>query len=280
MAESAPRAPKGAVGAFFVGALRTVGIAVALTVLLASCGGSSAEEVAPFAEIAVAGPDIKSDPSGTSAVLTVETSIDAICAVAYGVGQPVGSIATDREMEPEGHEEHRVVLSGLEPDTEYSYRLQGVGSDGRLYRSEVFAFRTPEATSSPFGPNLALVATVAGVSSEFSDSFGAGNALDGDLGTEWSSAGDGDEASITIDMGRDTDVTAVAFRTREMTDGSAITASFTLTVDDGAVLGPFEAGPDPIEVDLTGRLLRFDVAESTGGNTGAAEIEVYGRESG
>lgn len=251
-----------------------------IAIAVAACGGSAADEIVPFAEIAVAGPDIETDPSGTVATLTVETSIDAICAVAYGVGEPVGSIATDREMAPEGHDDHRVVLSGLEPDTEYSYRLQGVGADGRLYRSDAFTFRTPEASESAFGPNLATEGTITDFSSEFSSSFAATNAIDGDLGTEWSSQGDGDDAYLIVDLGRETDFGAVAFRTREMSDGSAITQSFTVTVDGGDTFGPFSSGSDPVEVRFQGRVLRFDVAESTGGNTGAVEIEVYGTDAG
>lgn len=247
--------------------------------LVGSCSGPSSEAVLPFDEIAVTGPEIELDPSGVVAVLTVETSIDAICAVAYGIGQPVGNIATDTDMEPEGHRDHRVILSGLEPDTEYVYRLQGVGEDGRLYRSDVLTFRTPEAVDSAHRPNLAAGAAVIEVSSEFSSAFAAVNAVDGDPGTEWSSMGDGDDAFITIDLGREIEVSAVAFRTREMADGSAITRSFTVTVDRTDTLGPFPAGPDPVEVSFRGRVLRFDVAESTGGNTGATQIEVYGREA-
>jgi hypothetical protein len=118
--------------------LRSLAWLVVLAVAVTACGDGSSDEVASFQEIATAGPSVEPDPSGTAAVLSVETSIDAVCAVSYGIGEPVGRIATDREMNPEGHSLHRVVLSGLEPDTEYSYRLQGVGSDGRLYRSDVF----------------------------------------------------------------------------------------------------------------------------------------------
>jgi hypothetical protein len=61
-----------------------------------------------------------------------------------------------------------------------------------------------------------------------------------------------------------------------MTDGSAITETFTVTID-GTTLGPFPAGPDPVVLDepTTGRLLRFDADRTTGGNTGATEIEIY-----
>lgn len=47
--------------------------------------------------------------------------------------------------------------------------------------------------------------------------------MDGDVGTEWSTAGDGDDAFITIDHGTETTIAAVGFRTRSMGDGSSTT---------------------------------------------------------
>ncbi|MDH3606243.1 MAG: discoidin domain-containing protein, partial [Acidimicrobiia bacterium] len=117
-------------------------------------------------------------------------------------------------------------------------------------------------------------ATVVAASSEFSASFAAANAVDGDLGTEWSSRGDGDDAFITIDLGQPTVVTAVAFRTRSMSDGSAIAQTFTVEVD-GTTFGPFAAGPTVSEVSFEGQVLTYRVAASTGGNTGAIEVEAY-----
>lgn len=257
-------------------------LVLGFALVVAACSAATTQEVEasgevfPFEDIAVAGPTVVVDPSATTAVLTVTTSINAICAVAYGVGQPSGQIAADREMEPNGHDEHRVVLTDLQPNTEYSYRLQGVGEDGRLYRSQVYTFRTPEAVLPPYGPNLALAASVVDVSSEFSSSFAAALAIDGDRGTEWSSRGDGDDAYIVIDLGEPTAVARVAFVTREMSDGTAITQTFTVTVDGEETYGPFPAGSEPVEVSFVGQVLRFDVEESTGGNTGAVEIEVYG----
>jgi hypothetical protein len=65
-----------------------------------------------------------------------------------------------------------------------------------------------------------------------------------------------------------------------MVDGSAITDTFTVSVDGGAPLGPFPAGtvsrPRFTAIDATGRQLRFDVATSSGGNVGAVEIRVFG----
>jgi hypothetical protein len=51
-----------------------------------------------------------------------------------------------------------------------------------------------------------------------------------------------------------------------------------VTVDDATPLGPFRAGttarPRPAEIGTTGRVIRFDIARSTGGNVGAVEIRV------
>lgn len=246
-------------------------------IILAACGTSDSQQVRPFSEIAVADPQIVFDPSGTVATLNVTTNIDAVCAVAYGVDAPAGSIATDQDMGMGGHSDHAAVMTGLEPDTAYQYRLQGVGADGNLYRSDVFTFTTPPGDDAlgAFGENLAVGSEVTAVSSEFSDIFTAEHAVDGDLGTEWSSSGDGDDASITIDLGRPVEVQAVAFRTRSMGDGSAVTESFTVIADD-ETFGPFPAGPEPVETSFTAQIVTFEVESSTGGNTGAVEVQVFG----
>lgn len=62
-----------------------------------------------------------------------------------------------------------------------------------------------------------------------------------------------------------------------MADGSAITETFTLVVDGELTLGPFATGPQPGQVEFHGQVVRFEVNNSTGGNTGASEVEIYGR---
>ncbi len=88
--------------------------------------------------------------------------------------------------------------------------------------------------------------------------------------------GDRDDASITLDPGEITDIVGFGYRTRSMSDGTAAVESFEVTVD-GTVHGPFSAGPGLVvsEADLTGQVLTIDAVSTTGGNTGAAEIEVY-----
>jgi hypothetical protein len=248
----------------------------ALGLLLSACGGDSAESaVVDFAEIAASEPQFTFDPSATNARLDVETTIRTVCAVAYGETSDLGELATDQNMEAGGHQDHGPVLTGLQPEATYFYRLQGVGPDGTVYQSEILTFSTPaaEVIEAGSGPSI----TVVDVSSEYSDAFAATNAVDGNPSTEWSTRGDGDDAYIVIDLGAETAVTAVRFVTREMSDGSSVATTYTVTVDDGPMFGPFDAGLDPplVGVEFTGRILRFDIESSTGGNTGAVEIEVH-----
>lgn len=234
------------------------------------------DQVVDFAAIQDGEVVIDLDPSGTSATITVATTIDAACAVVFGEDETLGRLALDADMGAAAHRVHRVVLGGLQPETSYVFRLQGSGIDGRLYRSQLFAFQTPErSAAAPL--DVAIGAGIVEVSSEFSEAFAATNAVDGDPSTEWSSRGDGDDAFITLDLGRPVDIGAVAFRTRQMSDGTAITETFAVTAD-GATFGPFPAsGLVPLEV--TAQVLRFDVETSTGGNTGATAIEVFEAEA-
>lgn len=234
--------------------------------------------VAPFSAIQAGEVAVTPDIGGTVATLRVSTTIDAVCAVAYGETADLGQLATDQDMSAGPHHQHAPLMKQLRPDTTYFYRLQGVGVDGRLYQSPLLRFRSAPATEQPSGRNLAAGARVVDVSSEFSSSFAAKNAVDGNDATEWSSRGDGDKAFITIDLGGPRKISGVAFRTRAMSDGTAIARTFTVTVDGKDTFGPFRTSPQSrvAEVSFTGQVLRFSVVESTGGNTGAIEIEAYG----
>jgi hypothetical protein len=250
--------------------------AIAAAVAGCSSSGDAGTAVEPIEPILAGEIEIVPDRSATSATFSVETTIPVACAVIYGIDDSFGSIAVDNDMQGGAHEDHGPLLTGLDPDTEYTYVLQGSDAAGTIYRSDTMTFRTPPAVDDGVGENVATTATIAGVSSAFSDAFAAELAIDGDLASEWSSAGDGDEAWIEVDLGATREVRAIAFRTREMTDGSAITTSFTVTID-GSVFGPFPTGSTPSELDqpVPGRMLRFDAEQTTGGNTGATEIEIY-----
>lgn len=252
-------------------------------VLLAACSTGSDpadidQTVLPIDDVIDGDIVVTPDADGTAAVLEVRTEVDMACAVVFGEDAELGRLATDTDMAGGAHRDHQVRMTGLEPDTEYTYRLQGSDEDGNLYRGELMTFRTDSAgASATHGENVAPRGEVIDVSSEFDGTFAAANAIDGDLATEWSSDGDGDEASLTIDLGEEVDVVGIGYRSREMSDGTAVVRSYTVTVDDDETFGPFEvdSGLSVAEVAFTGRVVRIDAEETTGGNTGAVEIEVY-----
>jgi len=61
---------------------------------------------------------------------------------------------------------------------------------------------------------------------------------------------------------------------------SAEIESFQIVIDGGEAVGPFTltgaAETDYFDTDFTATRLRFEAVTSSGGNTGALEIEVYG----
>ena len=219
----------------------------------------------------------------------VLTTIEVMCSVVYGLDESYGQQSTDPGMGGFPHDDHRAPLRGLQPDTVYHYRLQGTGPDGSIYVSDDMTFRTPPAApSADGGPrnegprNLASAeagARVVEVSSEFGGAAWAGaNAIDGDPQTAWSSAGDGDEAFITIELAEPSAIGEIGLWTRTMGTSAQIT-SFRVITDDGTVLGPFElptAGQlymFPAGVEAAS--LRFEAVSSSGGNTGVVEIVAF-----
>lgn len=248
-------------------------VAIFFSACSAEDSGTTTQPIEPILASAI---EIVPDLSGTTATLSVDTTIPVACAVIFGTDDSFGSLAVDNDMQGGAHEDHGPLLTGLTPDTQYQYVLQGSDAAGNVYRSDTLTFRTPIATDSGLGANIATSGTISDVSSAFSESFAAGNAIDGDLATEWSSAGDGDDAWVEIDLGSPQQIGGFAFRTRQMSDGTAITETFTVRVD-GETVGSFTAGDSAARLDavVTGQIVRFDAEATTGGNTGAAEIEIY-----
>jgi hypothetical protein len=260
--------------------------AVAFCVGLAGCGGAggatTAAGVRDFGAIAVGKTRVQVAADGKSAVVRVQTDPPTVCAIAYGRTASLGSIANDPSMGGTAISRHVVVLGGLQPNTTYRYRLTATDAQGRVFQTpELATFTTKASKQAALGRDVALHAKVVAVSSQYSSDYRAANAFDGDLSTEWSSAGDGNRAFVTIDLGRREQISGVSFRTREMSDGSAITRTFAVVVDGGRRYGPFPAGdrvdPRTAAVSFSARRLRFEVVRSTGGNTGAAEIQVFSR---
>jgi hypothetical protein len=268
---------------------RTTLIAATLALVAVACGSSddsiASSDVRPFSEVQASEFVFEADPTNLErGIFRVTTTEPMICAIVWGPTEALGNFNNSLAMNGTGIVEHDVFLPGAIPGEPYFFRVQGSTADGTLYTSEMDMFTIPapeiepRSSVSAGGANLAQDATVVEVSSEFNDSFAAENAIDDSGTTEWSSDGDGDDAFITLDLGVDERISAVEFITRSMLDGTAVTETFTVTVDDATTFGPFVAGtpvdPSPAEIGTFGRVLRFDVDTSTGGNVGAVEIRV------
>jgi hypothetical protein len=250
-------------------------------------GKGSALDIRSLQEVSAGGLPQIVDITDTDAVLIFESSIPLACSVVYGKTTAYGLISVDQDMAGGAHSDHHPLLLGLEPDSEYHYRVQGTAPDGTLYAGEDGTFRTLPAQEQ-VEVNLASLeagARVVAVSSNFGGaandgSWGADSAIDGNRGTAWSSAGDGDAAYIEIEFAKAAQLHAVEVWTRSMSDGTAQTFAFTLTTDRGEVLGPFAlqdaAKAYRFEVHVTARSLRLDVVDSSGGNTGLIEFAAYG----
>jgi hypothetical protein len=261
-----------------------------VALVAAACGSdddgrASAGDVRPFSEVQASEFVFEADPTHLErGIFRVTTTVPMICAIVWGETENFGNFNNSMAMNGTGIVNHDVFLPGAEPGLIYYFQVQGSTADGTLYRSGTATFTIPAVEAPPQaetvdrGENLALGATVLEVSSEFSDGFAAANAIDDSATTEWSSAGDGDDAFITIDLGDERDIAGVEFITRSMLDGTAITETFTATIDDRDTFGPFPAGtavePNFAALEASGRVVRFDVDTSTGGNVGAVEVRV------
>ena len=227
------------------------------------------------------------DLTPTSARLNFIGTIPLACTIVFGTTTDFGNAAIDTDMNGGAIIEHNPLMLNLEPDTEYFFRVQGSGEDGTFYMGAIMSFRTPPA-SDELPDNLLSPqrgAEVVGVSSNFGGAandevWGVLGAFDDNLNTEWSSDGDGDDAWFEVALGETSQVNLITFETRAMTDGTAQILTFMITDDAGNEYGPF-AVPEPgeigeYEVDFVTSSVRFDVVESTSGNTGIVEIALLG----
>ena len=257
----------------------------------ASPPSSSANESAEFAT-AVEFYDIRvEDITSTSALLQFSTTALTSCEAEYGLNaEKLEKIGTDHAMEGGAFSiDHAISLPDLTPNTTYFYRGQGTTEAGWTFYSSIGQFTTLTATTRPPLENIALRphgTTVIAVSSNFGggdndSSWGAYNAIDGQLGTEWATNGDGDSAFIEIDFGLERTVERFGFRSRKMFDGSSIITRVRLEFDRGIILGPYET-PDPDQTyvfdfnePVSARRVRLETLASTGGNTGIKELQFF-----
>lgn len=227
------------------------------------------------------------DLTDDSARLNFIGTIPLACTVLFGTTPDFGNASIDPNMNGATIIEHNPLLLDLQPDTEYYYRVQGSDENGNFYVGEIRTFRTPptsdEVTDNLLAPERG--AEVTGVSSNFGgaandERWGILNAFDGNLNTAWSSDGDGNDAWFEVTLDRRYQINTIEFQTRLMSDGTSQIFVFTITDDSGTVHGPFELPDDQqlttFEVDFEASSLRFDVVESSGGNTGIDEVAVFG----
>ncbi|MFC1552384.1 fibronectin type III domain-containing protein [Candidatus Latescibacterota bacterium] len=156
-----------------------------------------------------------------SAVIRFTTSIASSCEVEYGFSEgSLDNTATDPMMGPDSlSTDHTVTLDGLTAETAHYYRARAVTESGTVYFSDVDTFTTLPDTVTAVYENIARAeagTTVKSVSSNFGggandSAFGANNAIDGKISTEWSSFGDGDGAYIELDFGQMRDIARFGF---------------------------------------------------------------------
>jgi hypothetical protein len=221
-----------------------------------------------------------------STEIVFKSKAPIVCNVAYGTDTQYGHLALMAMTSPTT--DHDVMLVGLEPATTYHYRITLTDQTARVYQSGDFNFTTLQSagTGKPSGVNAAALAAggqITGVSSNYGNgdlnsAYGGNKAIDGNPNTAWSSNGDGDKAWIEIGLEQTDNITSIGFWTRTMGSSGQI-SSFRVVTDDGTHLGPFTL-PDAatiyyFPVNVKAKSLRFEVVSSSGGNTGAVEIEAY-----
>ncbi|MFB6286013.1 MAG: discoidin domain-containing protein [Candidatus Bipolaricaulia bacterium] len=229
-----------------------------------------------------------SDAASTSATVSFATTRPTLASVAFGPSRDYGRSVRGPETSP--FTDHRVDLLALEADTDYHAQVVLIDERANVFHTPDLTFSTSEAADAAnetLGENVALLskgASIRDVSSNWQGSgldgsFGANNAIDGDPSTEWSSDGDGNDAWIEIQLDDEYELVGVGVWTRTMTSSAQI-SKFRVLTDDGTELGTFEL-PDAkdlyqFEIPATSSdMLRFEVVESSGGNTGARSVEIY-----
>lgn len=276
------------------------GALLPLSCALVACGGGSSTSSDRPLQDAVEFIDVRAQDLGaTSATIRFNTSVATTCEVEYGLAaDALGQVATDPMMGGDYVVEHEVTLAGLTPGTTHYYRARGTTPAGETYWSAVHEFATlevPEIGDAGL-VNYALSAqgaSIRAVSSNFAgaandETWGAAFAVDGELATEWATDGDGDDAALAVDFSAAREISRFVFRSRKMPDGTSIIASVRLvfeTAADEVVMGPF-ATPDPEQIytfDFPAAVVatgvRFTTVATTGGNTGAKEIQFWGSPS-
>ena len=225
-----------------------------------------------------------------SATISFDSGVPTVCNAAFGETTAYGQVATIPMLNG-ATLDHALTFVGLDPGTTYHYRITLTDIEGNVYQSEDFTFTTKSAQVGEEQTNwlaLEMGTTVAESSSNFGgasndEPWGADNAIDGSAGTAWSSNGDGNDAFLIVELAQPTQIEMLEVHTRTMPNDTAQIFSFTVTDDQGQSHGPFElpdaTQPYSFAVDFVTSVLRFDVVESNGGNTGFVELAAFGSQT-
>ena len=262
---------------------RSLGLVCSLMAAPLACGGEQA--TTELTELRI------EEVAAHRAAVRFETSLPTSGEVLFGTSDDeLDRTASDVAMVPGDLSfTHEVPLEDLDPDTKYYWRARAVDRDNAVLLTEIDSFTTPDADPMEQGDNVALPgaeAKVFEVSSNWgggkNDSiYGADHAFDGKMASEWASDGEGDEAWVELEFGGLRRITSFAFRSRHMSDGTSIIRRVELAFDGDTERGPFDV-PDPtertlfpIEPPVEASRVRIKAVETSGGNTGAREIEFY-----
>ncbi len=232
------------------------------------------------------GAPVISEISSTEASLDFTSSIALACTIVFGETEDFGRITNDPDMSATATISHRPILSGLNPDTIYYYKVQGVAVNGKIYQGPSLTFTTTKEQKSD---SLNVAASKNGgfilsVSSNWGGAkdnqpWGALSALDSSNATAWSSGGDGDKAFLEVGFSKHYDLESIEVWTRTMSDGTAQVFEFWVEDDNGNKFGPFIL-PDAkksykFNLASNTKSLKFLINESSGGNTGLVEFKAF-----
>ncbi len=83
--------------------------------------------------------------SDGTASLPIKTTIPVACTIVYGKTPDFGTLAVDLDMNGSTHTDHNPLLTNLEPETTYYFRVQGTDDSGIIYLSEVMTLPRPRS---------------------------------------------------------------------------------------------------------------------------------------
>ena len=127
--------------------IRSFALFVISALALAACSQSQVDSTSTLTESYTFRPvediidtrlEVANFADDGSATLPITTSVPVACTVVYGTTPEFGSLSLDQDMDGGTHSDHNPLLSNLEPETEYYFRVQGVDDDG-IYKGRLKA---------------------------------------------------------------------------------------------------------------------------------------------